>query len=123
MAAILLLASGLRRALLHNRVLEPSRGISAERFGELMNYSHASLRDDYTVSIAELDTLTTPLRQHPDVFGARLAGAGAGYGGACVALCCPHPASAIADETLVHYNQSGRQGRLPPPRSTANWTG
>ena len=122
MAAILLSAPGLRRAPLHNRVLEASRGISAERFGELMNYSHASLRDDYTVSIAELDTLTTPLRQHPDVFGARLAGAG--YGGACVALCCPHPASAIADETLVHYNQSGRQGRLlPPPRSTANWTG
>ena len=97
----------------NNRVLEASRGTTAERFGVLMNDSHASLRDDYEVSIAELDTLTTLLRQHPDVFGARLTGAG--FGGACVALCRPLRASAIAAETLVRYNQSGRQGRVLLP--------
>jgi galactokinase len=97
----------------NNRVLEASRGTTAERFGELMNDSHASLRDDYEVSIAELDTLTMLLRQHPEVFGARLTGAG--FGGACVALCRPHRASAIAAETLARYNQSGRQGRVLLP--------
>lgn len=101
----------------NNRVLEASQGISAERFGALMNDSHASLRDDYEVSITELDSLTTLLRHHPDVFGARLTGAG--FGGACVALCRAQRASAIATETLVRYNQSGRHGRVLLPVATA----
>jgi galactokinase len=97
----------------NNRVLEASRGVTAERFGELMNASHASLRDDYEVSIAELDMLTALLREHPDVFGARLTGAG--FGGACVALCRQGRASAIAVETLIRYNQAGRRGRVLLP--------
>ena len=66
------------------RVLEAAQGVSAERFGELMNASHDSLRDDYEVSIRELDLLVDALRAAPGVFGARLTGAG--FGGACVAL-------------------------------------
>ena len=97
----------------NNRVLEASRGTTAGRFGALMNDSHASLRDDFAVSIAELDRLTALLRQHPHVFGARLTGAG--FGGACVALCRADHASAIATETLARYNQSGRQGRVLLP--------
>ena len=97
----------------NNRVLEASRGITADRFGELMNDSHASLRDDYEVSIPELDTLTALLRAQADVFGARLTGAG--FGGACVALCRQHRASAVAAETLARYNQSGRHGRILLP--------
>ena len=97
----------------NNRVLEASRGITAERFGALMNDSHKSLRDDYEVSIAELDTLTSLLREHPDVFGARLTGAG--FGGACVALCRTGRACAIAAETLYRYNRPGRQGRVLLP--------
>ena len=50
-----------------------------------MNASHASLRDDYEVSTPELDRLVALLQAHPDVYGARLTGAG--FGGACVALC------------------------------------
>jgi galactokinase len=49
-----------------------------------MNDSHASLRDDYEVSIAALDTLTEALRSHAAVFGARLTGAG--FGGCTVSL-------------------------------------
>jgi galactokinase len=97
----------------NNRVLEASRGVTAERFGELMNASHASLRDDYEVSIAELDTLTALLRQHSDVYGARLTGAG--FGGACVALCRPERAGAVATETLARYNEGGRCGRVLLP--------
>ena len=50
-----------------------------------MRDSHASLRDDYEVSISELDTLCAMLDARPEVFGSRLTGAG--FGGACIALC------------------------------------
>jgi galactokinase len=38
-----------------------------EQFGELMNASHASLRDDYEVSTPQLDRLVAMLQAHPDV--------------------------------------------------------
>jgi galactokinase len=47
------------------RVLEAAKGVSAERFGELMNASHDSLRDDYEVSIPELDKLVAACRPRP----------------------------------------------------------
>ncbi|MEW6493499.1 MAG: galactokinase, partial [Cyanobacteriota bacterium] len=77
-----------------NRVLEALQGVSAERFGELMNASHASLRDDYEVSVPALDTLVAMLQETPGVFGARLTGAG--FGGACVALVAAGKGDAIA---------------------------
>jgi galactokinase len=65
-------------------VLEAVEKVSSSRFGELMNASHASLRDDYEVSVPALDTLVGMLQKTAGVFGARLTGAG--FGGACVAL-------------------------------------
>ena len=67
------------------RVLVAAGGVDAVRFGSLMDASHASLRDDYAVSIPALDALVAILRGQEGVFGARLTGAG--FGGACVALC------------------------------------
>jgi galactokinase len=54
-----------------------------QRFGELMVASHISLRDDYEVSIPELDQLVEAELRHGAV-GARLTGAG--FGGSTVAL-------------------------------------
>lgn len=54
------------------------------RFGELMRESHASLRDDYEVSMPEIDQLVEALCKLPGVFGAKLTGAG--FGGCVVAL-------------------------------------
>ncbi|MER3482278.1 MAG: galactokinase, partial [Meiothermus sp.] len=54
-----------------------------KRFGELMVASHNSLRDDYEVSIPELDELVELELKHGAI-GARLTGAG--FGGATVAL-------------------------------------
>lgn len=54
-----------------------------QRFGELMVASHISLRDDYEVSIPELDELVEAELRHGAV-GARLTGAG--FGGSTVAL-------------------------------------
>jgi galactokinase len=98
------------------RVLEAAEGVSAERFGELMNASHDSLRDDYEVSIPELDQLVVALRAAPGVLGARLTGAG--FGGACVALCRAGQAQAAAETALSNYNKEGRQGRILIPVPT-----
>ena len=95
------------------RVLEAVGGVSAARFGTLMDASHASLRDDYEVSIPELDALVEFLRDTPDVYGARLTGAG--FGGACVALCRDGCAQADAAAAAARYNATGRHGRILIP--------
>lgn len=97
----------------NDRVLEAKQGITAIRFGTLMNASHASLRDDYQVSIAGLDQLVSILQATPDVFGARLTGAG--FGGACVALATQGKGSTIAQTVLDIYRQTGHIGRLLVP--------
>lgn len=110
-SAIEALPEPLRRRARHvytenARVLEASRGVSATRFGELMNASHASLRDDYEVSVAGLDALVALLAAHPDVYGARLTGAG--FGGACVALVAAGRREAVAASALADYSGAGR---------------
>ena len=95
------------------RVLRAADCNSADEFGALMNASHASLRDDYEVSVPQLDQLVALLQAHPDVYGARLTGAG--FGGACVALCKPHALRQISEEVLQKYSNAGFSGRLLVP--------
>lgn len=98
------------------RVLQSVGCTDAKAFGELMNASHASLRDDYEVSTPGLDTLVALLQAHQDVFGARLTGAG--FGGACVALCRAGTEHVVAGAVLDAYRQSGGKGRqLVPPET------
>lgn len=97
----------------NNRVLEVLQGVSSARFGELMNASHASLRDDYEVSVPALDTLVETLQKTTKVFGARLTGAG--FGGACVALVAAGEASTIANQVLESYNQASYTGQILVP--------
>ena len=63
------------------------RGLEAralDTVGRVLDASHASLRDDFAVSVPELDTITDIARAHPACYGARLMGAG--FGGSAVAL-------------------------------------
>ena len=60
------------------------RAGDAARLGELMNASHASLRDDFEVSSAALDQMAAQARRHPACYGARMTGAG--FGGCVAAL-------------------------------------
>ena len=53
-------------------------------FGALMNASHASLRDDYEVSCAELDFLAETAQRIEGVYGSRMTGGG--FGGCTVSL-------------------------------------
>lgn len=52
--------------------------------GRAMNESHASLRDDYRVSCAELDWVAVRAASVPGVFGARMTGGG--FGGSVIVL-------------------------------------
>jgi galactokinase len=94
----------------NNRVLKATEGISAQKFGALMNASHASLRDDFEVSIPALDRLVDLLQNTPHVFGARLTGAG--FGGACVALVSQGKAKTIAKTVLKRYKEAGYKGQV-----------
>ena len=95
------------------RVLQAAQCGNAAEFGRLMNASHASLRDDYEVSTPELDLLVRWLQAEEGVFGARLTGAG--FGGACVALCRSDALQQVADAVLQRYNGAGHKGRQLVP--------
>ena len=100
----------------NQRVLRAVEGVSADVFGQLMSASHVSLRDDFEVSTPELDALVDALEAEAGVYGARLTGAG--FGGACVALCGAGAAREAGTRALARYNGAGRQGRVvvPPAR-------
>ncbi len=105
-----ILCEPLRRRVRHvvsenARVLAAAGSTSAEDFGNLMNASHASLRDDYQVSVPPLDHLVALLQANADVYGARLTGAG--FGGACVALCKSSAVWEIAHAVLRTYAAAG----------------
>jgi galactokinase len=71
----------------NDRVLEAVKVLrenNLERFGELMNQSHDSLKDDYEVTGIELDTLVYEGRKLPGVIGTRMTGAG--FGGCTVSI-------------------------------------
>jgi galactokinase len=95
------------------RVLRAVDGGEAIVFGELMNASHASLRDDYEVSVPPLDHLVALLQAHEAVHGARLTGAG--FGGACVALCRESEAGRVGREIVEQYRQAGHTGCVLVP--------
>jgi galactokinase len=107
-----------RRA--HHVVSENERTLEAvtvlqagdlERFGELMNQSHESLRDDYEVSSKELDTLVELARQQPGVLGARMTGAG--FGGCTVNLVRADAADSFAQVVGEGYEKAlGLKGEI-----------
>ena len=65
-----------------------------ESLGSVLREGHRSLRDDYEVSIAELDALCEIADELPGVFGSRLTGAG--FGGCTLHLVEPDAAAAAA---------------------------
>lgn len=96
------------------RVLAASENVDAATFGKLMNASHGSLRDDYEVSVVALDQLVELLQMDSAVYGARLTGAG--FGGACVALCHTGMAGLVGSRIVDAYNRSGAVARVLVPR-------
>jgi galactokinase len=71
------------------------------QLGQLLNASHESLKDDYEVSCAELDTMVDLARRQPGVYGARMTGAG--FGGCTVSLVADEHAATFADAVAPAY--------------------
>lgn len=72
-----------------------------ERIGDLLDESHASLREDYEVSCPELDELTRLIRSQKGAFGSRLTGAG--FGGCTISLVSAKEAKTIVDNLKTQY--------------------
>lgn len=71
----------------NQRTLQAVEALSANDialFGQLMNASHVSLRDDYEVTGIELDTLVEEAWKVEGVIGSRMTGAG--FGGCTVSI-------------------------------------
>jgi galactokinase len=63
---------------------EALRNGALEEAGRLLAEAHASMREDFGASVAELDAMAESCSESKGCVGARLTGAG--FGGACVAL-------------------------------------
>lgn len=66
------------------KAVEALKNNDVALFGELMNASHVSLRDDYEVTGIELDTLVEEAWKIEGVIGSRMTGAG--FGGCTVSI-------------------------------------
>jgi len=73
----------------------------AVTLGQLMDASHASLRDDFEVSSDGLNTMVACARQQESCYGARMTGAG--FGGCAVALVRVDAAHAFATTVADCY--------------------
>ena len=105
-----LLARRARHVITENeRVLQACDALrrgDVARLGGLFNASHASMRDDYEVSVPAVDLLVDLAQQHRDVFGARLTGGG--FGGAIVVAASAGAGRRVAADVVAAY--AGRSG-------------
>ena len=102
------------------RVLEAVAAIETAdlpRLGALFDASHASQRDDYEVSLPQIDRLAALARAAPGVYGARLTGGG--WGGAVLLLAEAGAARRAATQAAAEFAQeTGRSATvLVPPLS------
>jgi galactokinase len=114
----LVLAKRARHIVTENeRVLEAVTALEdgdATRLGALFTASHASMRDDYEVSLPEIDTLVRIGMEHSDIYGARLTGGG--FGGSVVMLARAGCSRDAGRAVLASYGQAtGREGRIIAP--------
>jgi len=90
----------------NGRVLEAVKVLKKNdivRFGELMNLSHDSLKDDYEVTGKELDTLVYEGRKLRGVIGTRMTGAG--FGGCTVSIVKKDDTAAFIDQLSKAYTK------------------
>jgi galactokinase len=79
------------------------------RLGELFAESHVSMRDDFEVSVPDVDLLVDIAQSDPDVFGARLTGGG--FGGSVVVLARAGGGREVGRRVADLYAE--RSGRRP----------
>jgi galactokinase len=104
-----------RHVLTENmRVLQAAEALQAgdlNLFGRLMASSHASLRDDFNVSSAELDLMVELAVHRPGVYGSRMTGGG--FGGCTINLVQENNVDEFKDAVSTGYKQqTGRQPEI-----------
>lgn len=77
------------------RAVEALKKNNLKEFGELMNASHVSLRDDYEVSCDEIDVLVEEAWKVDGVIGSRITGGG--FGGCTVSI--------VKDEAVESFKE------------------
>ena len=86
--------------------------------GILMSASHASMRDDFDVSVPEIDLLVTIAARQRGIYGARLTGGG--FGGSIVALAPSRSARSAAELISAEYSRrSGRTSTVLVPAASS----
>ncbi len=83
------------------RAVEALKADNVALFGQLMNASHVSLRDDYEVTGVELDTLVEEAWKVEGVIGSRMTGAG--FGGCTVSIVRDEAIDAFIDQVGKAY--------------------
>jgi len=94
------------------RVLQAAEALRAgdlELFGKLMAASHASLRDEFEVSCAELDLMVELAGKNPGVYGARMTGGG--FGGCTINLVQEKYVESFRKNVAAGYGNA--TGRVP----------
>ncbi|GAB2510030.1 galactokinase [Paramicrobacterium agarici] len=91
----------------NQRVLDTVRTLRTEgpaAIGDLLNASHISMRDDFEISVAELD-LAVETAQACGAIGARMTGGG--FGGAAIALVAHDRVGETADAVMQAFADAG----------------
>ena len=96
------------------RVLDAVSALEAanlREFGDLIDRSHVSLRDDFEVSCPELDTIVSIARRQPGVLGARMMGGG--FGGCTINLMLPEAQEEfVSNVSREYHNETGIEPEL-----------
>lgn len=85
------------------RAVEALKANDVALFGQLMNASHVSLRDDYEVTGVELDTLVEEAWKIEGVIGSRMTGAG--FGGCTVSIVKDEAIDAFIEQVGRAYQE------------------
>lgn len=89
------------------RAVEALKNGDLKLFGELMNASHVSLRDDYEVSCEEIDVLVEEAWKIEGVIGSRITGGG--FGGCTVSIVREESVDIFKEKVGAAYQE--RAGR------------
>ena len=91
--------------------VEAIRRKDMDTLGRLFKESHLSMKDDYEVSIPEIDLLVDLCIKHSEVYGARLTGGG--FGGSIVVITKKGHKEKIAELVLKEYHEkTNAQGTI-----------
>lgn len=74
------------------------------KFGQLINASHASLRNDFEVSSPQLDQMVDCAQQESACYGARMTGAG--FGGCAIAIVQSEAVQDFCESVIINFQKA-----------------